>query len=337
MIMQKLHIYALIDANPSVHPSDFASVEMAHVLARQGGIKSHALILGSNTGPAIEHAKALGLDAITTLSLSPSTNPLQAHQLADAFVHLIAESEMDMEQENAIFLVSSGSECERIAGQLAARLQAAPLGKAIDLRVNEEGCLEIERAAFSGRLIMTIEHTAGACVICVRNPSHAGGSSPAAGHQTCITEIHSPAKLSDPFDVVRLPRAEQHASLEGAKIVISGGRGMGDNDGFSSLYALADKLGGAVGSSLPAVDAGWAPVARQVGQSGKYVSPDIYVAIGISGTPQHMAGIDPETRIIAINNDPEASIFKVAHIGAVTEWQALLPPLLAAIDKQRQG
>jgi electron transfer flavoprotein alpha subunit len=129
-----------------------------------------------------------------------------------------------------------------------------------------------------------------------------------------------------------LPRNEPHAGLDGARIVVSGGRGMGDDTAFPLLYDIAARLGGAVGASLPAVDAGWAPVTRQVGISGKYVSPDIYLAIGISGTPQHLAGIDPHTRIVAINKDAEANIFNVAEAGAVAEWQTLLPALLDALD-----
>ena len=98
--------------------------------------------------------------------------------------------------------------------------------------------------------------------------------------------------------------AEHNAPVDGAGIVVSGGRGIGDPAGFELLYEIAQQLGGAVGASLPAVDAGLAPVARQVGQSGKYVRPDIYLAVGISGTPQHMAGIDPHTRVVAVNVIP---------------------------------
>lgn len=135
------------------------------------------------------------------------------------------------------------------------------------------------------------------------------------------------------FAITPLPRNEPHAALDGARIVVAGGRGMGNDLAFPMLYDIAAKLGGAVGASLPAVDAGWAPVTRQVGISGKYVSPDTYLAIGISGTPQHLAGIDPHTRIVAVNKDPEANIFSVAQAGAVAEWQALLPALLSALDQ----
>ena len=88
---------------------------------------------------------------------------------------------------------------------------------------------------------------------------------------------------------------------------------------------------GVGGGSLPAVDAGWVPVARQIGQSGKYIAPEVYVAVGISGTPQHLAGVGLETRILAINRDAEADIFRVAEIGVVADWQEVLPRLIEAL------
>ena len=121
-------------------------------------------------------------------------------------------------------------------------------------------------------------------------------------------------------------------ALEGARLVVSGGRGL-DAEDFRTLRALADRLGGALGGSLPAVDLGLVPVSRQVGQSGKFVTPAIYLAVGLSGTPQHLAGIGPATRIIAINKDQSAPIFRFAEAGAVADAKILLPRLLAALSK----
>jgi electron transfer flavoprotein alpha subunit len=109
---------------------------------------------------------------------------------------------------------------------------------------------------------------------------------------------------------------------------------MGGEEGFTALQALAGSLGAAVGASLPAVDAGWAPVARQIGQSGKYVSPEVYLGVGLSGTPQHLAGIDPHTRIVAVNKDPEAAIFARARIGVTADWREFLPELARALAAQ---
>jgi electron transfer flavoprotein alpha subunit len=102
---------------------------------------------------------------------------------------------------------------------------------------------------------------------------------------------------------------------------------MQGDEGFAQLANIADHLGAALGGSLPAVDAGWVPVARQIGQSGKFVGPRTYFAVGISGTPQHLAGVSRECRVIAVNKDALAPIFDIAEIGVVAEWQVLLPAL----------
>jgi electron transfer flavoprotein alpha subunit len=124
---------------------------------------------------------------------------------------------------------------------------------------------------------------------------------------------------------------DQSIALESARIVIGGGRGL-DEVGFAQLERLAKALGGAVAASLPAVDLGLASVSRQVGQSGKFVTPEIYLAVGMSGTSQHLAGIGSATRIIAVNQDRDATIFGVAETGIVADAKTLLPLLNAALE-----
>jgi electron transfer flavoprotein alpha subunit len=129
----------------------------------------------------------------------------------------------------------------------------------------------------------------------------------------------------------RIARADQRVALESARIVLGGGRGL-DEAGFALLERIAEALGGAVGASLPAVDLGLAPVSQQVGQSGKFVTPALYFAVGMSGTPQHLAGIGSATRLIALNNDPAAAIFRVAEAGAAADARTLLPLVLRAVE-----
>jgi len=137
--------------------------------------------------------------------------------------------------------------------------------------------------------------------------------------------------MSSPVSLVERTQEEiEGISLDQAQIIVSGGRGMEDKEGFSALERLAEILGAAVGGSRPAADLGWVPHSRLVGQTGKIVAPNLYIAVAISGAPQHMAGAGSSKTIVAINKDEDAPIFKVAHVGVVGEWENVIPALTVA-------
>lgn len=135
----------------------------------------------------------------------------------------------------------------------------------------------------------------------------------------------------------KIEEKQEGISLDQATIIVSGGRGIGGPEGFADLQKLADVLRAGVAGSRPAADSGWVPHSRLVGQTGKIVAPGLYIAVGISGAPQHMAGAGSSKFIVAINKDEEAPIFKVAHMGVVEEWQKVIPVFTAACERLIRG
>ncbi|RTZ41648.1 electron transfer flavoprotein subunit alpha/FixB family protein [Candidimonas sp. SYP-B2681] len=328
-------IYALIHTGPAMAQADLAPLEAASELAKRCQGIANAVLVGADPDTAVERARALGMENVWVISNPAWPQPLQTQQLTDVFAAALASGNSLPCTPDTVFLLAAGAVGEEIAGRLAARLNGVPLGKIKQFEFDASGHMSATRTAFGGRLNTTLNCQAGPFFAAVRKPDNAMAAKPIDAGSTAVHHVLHSEPLRPAYPVTPMERSEQHAALEGARLVVAGGRGMGSEAGFTALYDLAAKLGGAVGGSLPTIDAGWAPVARQVGQSGKYVSPEIYVAIGISGTPQHMAGIDPHTKVIAINKDPEAGIFQAAHIGVVADWQEFLPALVSAWEALR--
>lgn len=227
--------------------------------------------------------------------------------------------------EQQLLLVPPGADGEELAALLAAQLDCALLGRCTRAAWDGEAWL-IERAVWGGRQTLSLRLTGQRGVASLRlGKAQRGSAEPAT-----LDVLHIQESLPEPL-VIEQTRSEQRlAPVQGARLVVSGGRGVNEQ-GFAQLEELAARLDAALGGSLPAVDAGMVPVARQVGISGHFVSAEVYLAVGISGTPQHLAGISNETCILAVNKDPAADIFKVANVGVVAEWEQLLPALLAQV------
>ena len=189
-----------------------------------------------------------------------------------------------------------------------------------------ESATRFRRPVYAGNAIVTVEVTAGVQIVgTVRTASFAaaaaGGSAPIAAATPAAT-----LPTHTRFVSVSAPSSDR-PDLQTARRVVSGGRALGSADGFKLMYALADKLGAAVGASRAAVDAGFAPNELQVGQTGKIIAPELYIAIGISGAIQHLTGIKDARTIVAINKDAEAPIFEVADYGLVGDLFEIVPEL----------
>jgi len=248
---------------------------------------------------------------------------------ADALIPLFLQA-LDVAQipSPSLLLLPPGPLGEECAARLAARLGAAPLGRCGDIEVDHH-TVRVRRAAYGGRVELHMDTEAAVCVGSWR-PTAPASDAPLAELVQLTRTLDTP--LPAPVAAQVLESTDKMPALEGARLVVSGGRGMAGDTGFGLLTRIADRLGASLGGSLPTVDAGWVPVARQIGQSGKFVNPKVYFAVGISGTPQHLAGVSADSRIVAVNKDPSAPIFGRADVGVVAEWEALLPALLAELD-----
>ena len=226
-------------------------------------------------------------------------------------------------------LIPSTARGKEIAGRLAVRIGGGVITDAVDVASN----LQTTQSVFGGSFTVTASVKTGTPVITVRPSAvEASSTSNTPAVEKLSISISDSAKLvtiSESKPAVKGGRPE----LTEAKIVISGGRGT--NGDFSQVEAMADLLGAAVGASRAATDAGWYPHTHQVGQTGKTVSPQLYVACGISGAIQHRAGMQTSKTIVAINKDPEAPIFDLADFGVVGDLFAVLPQAREAIAAKR--
>ncbi len=296
-----------------------ANVANAVAAAAQMGPEVHVLVAGSNAGEAAQSAAAIQGVA----KVLQAEDAAYANWLAEDIAPLVVK----LAPNYSHVVMAADSVGKNIAPRAAALLDVAQVSEAIQV-VSPDTFV---RPIYAGNAMATVQSTDKIKIVTVRPTNFKAA---ATGGSAAIEQIEGTgsAGLSS-FAGAELSKSER-PELTSAKIVVSGGRGLQSGENFKILETLADKLGAGLGASRAAVDAGYVPNDYQVGQTGKVVAPDLYIAIGISGAIQHLAGMKDSKTIVAINKDEEAPIFQVADYGLVGDLFQIVPELTAAIEKK---
>ncbi len=289
--------------------------KLVNAASKMGG-DIHLLVAGENCAEVAQSAAAI--EGVSKVLLAD--NAVYAHQLAENTADLVTELGKDYSH----VLAAATTTGKNFMPRVAALLDVAQISDIIDV-VSADTFV---RPIYAGNAIATVQSEDVIKVVTVRTAAFDA----AAEGNTAAVEALDVVKASEKSSFVDAElTVSERPELTAAEVIISGGRGMQNGDNFKLLDGIADKLGAAIGASRAAVDAGFVPNDMQVGQTGKIVAPQLYIAVGISGAIQHLAGMKDSKVIVAINKDEEAPIFQVADYGLVGDLFDVLPELESAL------
>lgn len=328
------NIWVLVEVNEEGHALN-VGLELltpAREMASQVNEKVIALIVGGKVDEAVEQVKEYGADEVITVQ-GDIYKEYNTEVYANAVCKIVEEH-----QPNAM-LIGATNQGRDLGPRVAARLKCGLTADCTELSIEPENKQVVwTRPAFGGNLMANI--------ISPETRPQLGTVRPGVFKKA---KVEAKADIEVKDETIDFPKekvrtrivewqevdASDFVDLQGAEIIVSGGRGLGDPKNFELIKELADLLGGTVGSSRAAVDAGWITHSHQVGQSGKTVGPKVYIAVGISGAIQHLAGMSSSDTIIAINNDPDAPIFGVADYGIVGDLLEVVPKMIEEIKARK--
>ncbi|WP_227368402.1 electron transfer flavoprotein subunit alpha/FixB family protein [Halomonas sp. M20] len=305
LVLADHHDGHLDDATASV-------VAAARQIAEHAGGDIDLLVAGENIDSVAEAAAKL--EGVTRVRVAD--NAVYAHQLAEPLADLLVA----LADDYAYVLTSASTNGKNVLPRLAALKDVSQLSEVMAI----DSADTFKRPIYAGNAIATVQSEDALKVMTIRTTAFdATGEGNSATIEAVDTVVDNSLSSFVDEELAKSERPE----LGGAKVVVSGGRGMGSGENFKLLEGIADKLGAALGASRAAVDAGYVPNDYQVGQTGKIVAPELYIAVGISGAIQHLAGMKDSKVIVAINKDEDAPIFQVADYGLVGDLFEILPEL----------
>ena len=315
-----------------VHPVAYELLGKGRELADQLGEELYAVVIGKDVDKGAEELAVRGADKVFVYS-----DPALEDFRDDPYSALLEE--LVREEKPSIFLIGATAMGRSLGPKVAACLETGLTADCTGLDIDPETRLLLQtRPAYGGNIMATIICTNNRPQMATvrykvmkeaeRNPSRKG---------EVIHKVVDLNRIPDRVRILDFQPAPETVSIVDADIVVSGGKGLGESKGFETIRELAQSLGGAVGASRPTVDEGWMEYRHQVGLSGRTVRPKLYMACGISGAVQHLAGMKTSDVIISINKDPDAPIFSVSSLGAIGDLYEVIPLLIQRIKEHKEN
>lgn len=305
--------------------SAFETVSAAFKIASELNLEAEAVVVGNEISN-INDIGNYGISKVVHLKNADLAN-YSSSGYRDAIVNYATEVDADY------IMLANTSLGKDLAPRLAVKIGAGCLMDCVKLDTTS-GELTATRPVYAGKALVDVKFNSGKKIITIRPNVFKAKSTDGSSVDVTVKEVSSPNLKTR---VVEFKKSEGKLDVAEADIIVSGGRGMKGAEHFNLIEELADSLGAAVGASRAVVDAGWRPHGEQVGQTGKTVSPSLYVACGISGAIQHLAGMSSSKYIVAINKDKDAPIFNIADYGIAGDVFEILPALTEEIKKVKQG